>query len=126
MKELKFFCCGECGEVVLVLKNGCDSNTCCGSDMKELKANTTDAAQEKHVPVISVSGDKVNVKVGSVSHPMEDVHYIEWILIETDKGIQKKDLNPCEAPEAVFALCNEKLVAAYAYCNKHGLWKVNA
>ncbi len=83
--------------------------------------NTTDGAHEKHVPVIEQHGDFVTVKVGSVEHPMLDVHYIEWIVLETATGYQKHDLKPGEKPEAHFAV-TEPVVAAYEYCNLHGLW----
>ena len=83
--------------------------------------NTTDGANEKHVPVIEQHGDFVTVKVGSVEHPMLDVHYIEWIVLETATGYQKHDLKPGEKPEAHFAV-TEPVVAAYEYCNLHGLW----
>lgn len=100
---------------------------CCGQAMTVLEPNTTDAAFEKHVPVIEADGSKVTVKVGSVEHPMLAEHYIEWILIETSQGYQKKDLKPGDKPEAVFALASgETLVAAYDYCNLHGLWSAKA
>ena len=89
---------------------------------EELTANTTDGAHEKHVPVISVDGDTVAVKVGSVEHPSLPAHYIEWILLETEMGFQIHYLKPGMKPEAVFRV-NEKAVAAYEYCNLHGLWK---
>ena len=89
---------------------------------KELTANTTDGAQEKHVPVITVSGDEVKVEVGSVEHPSLEAHYIEWILLETEQGFQIHYLKPGMKPEAVFET-NEAVVAAYEYCNLHGLWK---
>lgn len=92
---------------------------------KELTANTTDGAYEKHVPMIEQQGDHVTVKVGSVAHPMLDVHYIEWIVLETATGYQRKDLKPGDAPEAEFAV-TEPVVAAYEYCNLHGLWKAEA
>lgn len=123
---LKFFKCKKCGKIVEVVNAGCPVIVCCGDEMTEMKANTTDGAAEKHVPVIEVSGDKVTVKVGSVSHPMESEHWIQWIEIETDKGAQRKILNPGEKPEANCALADEKLIAAYEYCNKHGLWKAEA
>lgn len=91
----------------------------------ELTANTTDGAYEKHVPVIEQKGDHVTVRVGSVPHPMLDVHWIEWIVLETAAGYQKKDLKPGEAPEAEFAV-TEPVIAAYEYCNLHGLWKAEA
>ena len=91
----------------------------------ELVANTTDAAGEKHVPVIEHSGDSVTVKVGSGAHPMLDVHWIEWIVLETATGYQKHELKPGEAPEAHFAV-TEPVIAAYEYCNLHGLWMAKA
>lgn len=97
---------------------------CCGQKMKELIPGTSDGAAEKHVPVLSVDGNKVTVTVGSVDHPMIDEHYIEWIAVETAKGAQRKVLNPGEAPRVEFALTDDDaLVAVYAYCNLHGLWK---
>ena len=95
------------------------------SFQKELTANTTDGAHEKHVPVIEQHGDHVTVKVGSVPHPMLDVHWIEWILLETAGGYQKKDLKPGDKPEAEFAV-TDPVIAAYEYCNLHGLWKADA
>ena len=92
---------------------------------EELTANTTDGAYEKHVPVIEQHGDHVTVKVGSVAHPMLEAHYIEWIMLETVTGYQKKDLKPEEKPEAEFAV-TEPITAAYEYCNLHGLWKAEA
>ena len=88
---------------------------------EEIIPNTTDGVYEKHVPVIEHHGDTVVVQVGSVSHPMLDVHYIEWIVLETATGYQKKDLKPGDKPEAAFAV-TEPVVAAYEYCNLHGLW----
>ena len=91
---------------------------------EELTANTTDGAYEKHVPVFEQIGNQVNVTVGSVEHPMLDVHYIEWIALETKKGAQFKKLAPGEAPKASFLLTeDDELVAVYEYCNLHGLWK---
>lgn len=94
-------------------------------EAEELTANTTDGAHEKHVPVIEQQGDHVTVKVGSVEHPMLEAHYIQWILLETATGFQKKDLKPGEKPEAEFAV-TEPVLAAYEYCNLHGLWKAGA
>lgn len=122
----QFFRCKKCGKIIEIINGGAPDTICCGEAMSELKANTTDAATEKHVPVIEASGDKITVKVGSAVHPMEADHYIQWIAIETDKGIQRKNLKPGEAPEATFVLSGEKLIAAYEYCNKHGLWKKEA
>ena len=89
---------------------------------EELIPNMTDAAGEKHVPVIKVSGDEVKVEVGSIEHPSLPAHYIEWIVLVTESGFQMKWLKPGMKPEAVFKV-TDKPVAAYEYCNLHGLWK---
>ena len=119
-----FYRCEGCGNFVTFLgnKTACTPK-CCGETMKELTPNTTDGATEKHVPVITQDGNKVTVTVGSVEHPMLDNHYIEWIILETSEGYSKKDLHPCDKPCATFILNdNETVVAAYEYCNLHGLW----
>lgn len=92
---------------------------------EELTANTTDGAYEKHVPVIEQKGDHVTVTVGSVFHPMQEAHYIEWIVLETATGYQKYDLKPGDMPVADFAV-TEPVIAAYEYCNLHGLWMAKA
>lgn len=95
--------------------------------LEQIKANTTDAAQEKHVPVIAVTGNKVMVSVGSVSHPMLEEHFITGISIETKLGGQFRKLLPGEAPKAEFLLAEgDELIAAYEYCNLHGLWKAES
>ena len=92
--------------------------------MKEIIPNTSDGAHEKHVPVVKVEGNHVTVEVGSVAHPMIEAHYIEWIALETNKGNQRKQLKPNDAPKAEFALLDgEKVISAYAYCNLHSLFK---
>lgn len=119
-----FYRCEGCGNFVTFLgnKTACTPK-CCGETMKELTPNTTDGATEKHVPVITQDGNKVTVTVGSVEHPMLDNHYIEWIILETSEGYSKKDLHPGDKPCASFILNdNETVVAAYEYCNLHGLW----
>ena len=123
--EQKFFKCEKCGNIVGMVFNAGVKLHCCGEEMKELVANTVDAAQEKHVPVVTVDGDNVNVAVGSVPHPMIEEHYIEWIYIETEKGGQRKALSPGEEPKASFVLKDDKLIAVFAYCNLHGLWRTN-
>ena len=124
---MQFYICRHCGTIVSMIHKGGCLPSCCGKEMQELKANTTDAAQEKHVPVITVKGSEVHVAVGSVVHPMEADHYIQWIAIETEQGAQRKVLKPGEKPEASFALASgDKLIAAYEYCNKHGLWTAKA
>ena len=121
---MKFYVCEHCGNIITYAKNVGLPVMCCGQKMTELVPGTTDAAVEKHVPVVTVEGQKVVVEVGGVEHPMVEAHYIEWIVLETEKGYQKVDLKPEQAPKAEFALVEgDKVVAAYAYCNLHGLWK---
>ena len=122
--ELKFYKCKHCGNIIAVVKASGAPISCCGEKMTEIVPSTTDAAAEKHVPVVEVKDGKVIVTVGEVAHPMAPEHYIEWIAISTDQGNQRKILEPGDKPMACFALCDsEKLEAAYAYCNLHGLWK---
>lgn len=122
-KNARFYLCKHCGNLVGMIHNSGVPMICCGEPMVELVPNTTDAAQEKHVPVVEVSGSTVTVKVGSVPHPMTEEHWIQWIYLETSKGGQRKSLLPGDKPEAVFQLADDEAVAAYAYCNLHGLWK---
>ena len=120
----KFYRCDHCGIIVGVVEEGGGTLSCCGEPMRALEANTTDAAQEKHVPVVEVSGNVVTVTVGSVVHPMLEEHHIAWIALETNQGMQRKVLSHTGEPKAVFALSEgEQAVAAYEYCNLHGLWK---
>ena len=121
---LSIYKCDVCGEIVMMLKKGGCTPSCCGRAMTELSANTSDGAKEKHVPDVSVSGDVLRVKVGSVEHPMTEEHLIQWIALETAKGAQRKVLKAGDAPKAEFALTDDdSVVAVYAYCNLHGLWK---
>lgn len=122
--ELKFYICKHCGNIIFKVKDAGVPVVCCGEKMSEIPANTVDASQEKHVPVVSVSGGQVNVKVGAVAHPMLEEHSIQWICLQSLKGVQLKYLAPGEQPEADFALTvGDKPVAVYEYCNLHGLWK---
>ncbi|MDU4145345.1 MULTISPECIES: desulfoferrodoxin family protein [Clostridium] len=122
--ETKFLICKHCGNIVEVIRDSGVSIVCCGEKMNELKANTTDGAVEKHVPVVNIDGNKVEVVVGSTLHPMVEAHYIQWIYLKTDKGVQKKYLSPSDEPKAEFVIGDdEKVIEAYEYCNLHGLWK---
>jgi superoxide reductase len=114
--------CEVCGNIVEVLHSGVGALVCCGQPMKLLKENTTDAAQEKHVPVVEKVADGVKVKVGSVAHPMEEKHYIEWIEIMADGKAYRQFLAPGQAPEAIFPI-EATHITAREYCNLHGLWK---
>ncbi len=121
---MKFYICETCGNIIAPIKESGAPVMCCGKKMTEIEAGTTDAAVEKHVPVYEVKDGKVIVTVGEVAHPMLPEHYIEWIALCTDKGNQRKQLKPGDAPTACFALCDgEKVEAVYAYCNLHSLWK---
>ena len=122
--EMKFYKCSVCGQIVAIVKETGAPLVCCGQPMKEIIPGTTDAAVEKHVPVYEVKDNKVVVTVGAVEHPMLDVHYIEWVSIQTKFGNQRKALKPGDAPKVCFALCEgDEVLAVYAYCNLHGLWK---
>lgn len=123
--EQKFYTCDTCDNIITMIRDAGISVQCCGKEMKEIKPGTTDAATEKHVPVYKVEGNLVTVSVGSVEHPMQDEHYIEWVFLQTKQGNQWKPLQIGKKPEICFALCEDDAVeAVYAYCNLHGLWKV--
>ncbi|MBR2466260.1 MAG: desulfoferrodoxin [Clostridia bacterium] len=123
MSETKFFICEHCGNIVGMIHNAGVPLVCCGQKMTKLEAGVVEASREKHIPVVSVGESTVKVTVGSVPHPMTKEHSIEWVYLETDKGGQRKCLAPDTEPTVTFALCDEKPVAVYAYCNLHGLWK---
>jgi superoxide reductase len=114
--------CEICGNIVEVVHTGAGKLVCCGKPMNLFEENTTDAATEKHVPVIEKTGDTVTVKVGSVAHPMEEKHYIEFIELLADGKVYRKFLNPGDNPRAAFEIAADK-IEARAYCNLHGLWK---
>lgn len=121
---MKFYRCDHCGNIVTFVHSAGVPVMCCGQKMTELVPGTTDGAAEKHVPVVEVQGSTVQVKVGSVEHPMLPEHFIQFIAIETKHGSQIKYLQPGEKPQASFVLADgDQLVAAYEYCNLHGLWK---
>ena len=121
---VKVLRCNHCGNIITYLVDKGVPVVCCGEKMEELVPNTSDGAGEKHVPVIKIEGAKVCVEISTVEHPMMEKHWITLIAIETDKGVQHKELTPSDAPKADFALCEgEELKAVYEYCNLHGLWK---
>ena len=122
---MTFYRCEHCGNIIAYINDSGVRAQCCGEEMKPIEPNTTDAAGEKHVPVIEQNGQTVTVTVGSVEHPMLDAHYIEWILLETEQGFQIHYLKPGMEPEATFKT-TEKVIAAFEYCNLHGLWKAEA
>ena len=121
-ERLQVFKCEVCGNIVEMLHAGPGDLVCCGAPMKNYVENTVDAAKEKHVPVVEKIPGGFKVKVGSVPHPMEEKHYIEWIELIADGKAYREFLQPGQAPEATFEIQAEK-VTAREYCNLHGLWK---
>ncbi len=120
----KFYVCRHCGNIVLKVKDAGVPLVCCGENMTELIPGTVDAALEKHVPKVTVSGSTITALIGEVTHPMQEEHFIEWIYLETEKGAQIKYLKPGEEPKAVFEVADgDKALAVYEHCNLHGLWK---
>ena len=121
---LKFYLCEKCGNEVEMIYSSGVTPVCCGSKMTELVAGTVEASREKHIPVYTVSGNVVSVNVGSIDHPMVEEHFIEWVVLESNKGVSRKMLKAGEQPHTEFSLLEgEEVVAVYAYCNLHGLWR---
>ena len=121
---MKFYICKHCGNVITKLTSSQVPVQCCGENMQPLEAGVTDAAVEKHVPVVTVEGNLVKVHVGSVTHPMTAEHLIQWVAVVTDRDALIHWFHPEEAPETVFALAEgQQVKEVYAYCNLHGLWK---
>ncbi len=121
-EKLQVYKCHKCGNIVMVMHSGKGELVCCQEPMELLKENSTDAAQEKHVPVIEKLADGYKVQVGSTPHPMEEKHYIEWIELLVGDKSYIQFLHPGEAPEAIFKAEGNGAVAR-AYCNLHGFWK---
>lgn len=122
----KFCYCEQCGNIVEMIQDSGAPLTCCGQKMKQLVPGSVDASLEKHVPVYRLIGSIVKVTVGSVEHPMVPEHFIGWIVLKTNHGIQQKILSPANSPEATFTLNQgEHIESIYAYCNLHGLWKAD-
>lgn len=126
MCEQKFFRCKHCGNFVGLINNAGVPMICCGEEMEELVANAVEASTEKHIPVVTVEGDTVTVKIGSAAHPMTAEHHIAFIYLQTENGGQRKCLKVGAEPEATFKLNDDTLQEVFAYCNLHGLWKASA
>lgn len=118
---VNFYKCGECSGIMLEMGNPAD--LCKNSQMSILEANTTDAAVEKHVPVVSVEDGMVVVRIGEAPHPMTPEHYIEWVYVKTSFGGLFCNLAPGDPPEAKLKMVPDEVEAVYIYCNLHGLWK---
>ena len=121
-EKLQVYKCNICGNIVELLHEGAGTLVCCGAPMVLQKENTVDASQEKHVPIIEKTSNGYKVKIGSVPHPMEEVHFIEWIELIADEKSYRAFLSPGQKPEAEFCI-SAKSVFAREYCNLHGLWK---
>ena len=122
-RNQKFYLCKHCGNMTGLIHDKGVPLSCCNENMTELVPNTVEASVEKHLPVVSVSGDKAGVQVGSAPHPMENEHHIAFVYVETKAGGQRKALKIGGEPKAPFVFSDDKPVAVYAYCNLHGLWK---
>lgn len=122
--EVRYKICKKCGQIISIIKDTRVPIICCGQPMEDIEAGVTDAAVEKHVPVYDNSDNILRVNVGIEDHPMTEDHYIQWISVVSKFGYQRKSLAPGDAPHAVFSLVdNDEVLAVYAYCNLHGLWK---
>lgn len=118
----EIYVCKTCGNIIEILHKGATSLVCCGKPMIRVKENYQDASVEKHVPVLTINGENVSVMVGEIEHPMEPMHFIEWIEVIADDIVYRKDLKPGDKPFAEFKVTGEN-ISARAYCNTHGLWK---
>jgi len=124
-KQLEVYKCNVCGNIVEIMHGGPGALVCCDQPMALQDENTVDAATEKHVPVIEIGADSITVKVGSVTHPMEESHYIQWIELIADGKSYTQFLQPGQAPQATFPVI-AKQVTAREYCNLHGHWKADS
>ena len=119
----KFYICKQCGNMVGLIEDKGMPILCCGKRMSELVPNTVEAGLEKHLPVVTVSGNNISVIIGSAPHPMEEAHHIGFVYVETEWGGQRKCLKIGDEPKLSFCFTDDKPVAVFAYCNLHGLWK---
>lgn len=121
----RFFVCNHCKNLAGMIKDAGVSMICCNETMEELIPNTTEAATEKHLPVVTVKEDSVTVEIGSIAHPMLEEHHIAWVYLQTVKGGQRKCLEIGSEPKVTFKLADDQAVAVFAFCNLHGLWKTD-
>lgn len=121
---MKFLKCSVCGNIIITKEN--ENNICCEKEMAQIKPNTTEAATEKHIPVVNIENNIATIKVGEIAHPMTEEHYIEWIYVITNLREIKYDLKPNEEAKVSLILEeNESIKEIYAYCNLHSLWLKN-
>ena len=120
----KFYICEHCGNIITKIDDAGVPVMCCGSVMSELVSGTVEASHEKHIPVVKLQGNDVEVVIGSIEHPMTEEHFIEWVMLETEKGFQLKRLKAGDVPKVNFLVAEDEVIKnVYAYCNLHGLWK---
>ena len=119
----QFYVCKACGNMVGLIEDKGKPVTCCGANMMKLEPNTVEASTEKHLPAVTVTGDRLDVQIGSAPHPMTNEHHIAFVYVETQQGGQRKNLNVDKEPKLAFSFTDDKPSAVYAYCNLHGLWK---
>ncbi|MFP4141972.1 MAG: desulfoferrodoxin [Thermoplasmata archaeon] len=122
-ERLEVYRCNICGNIVEVVHEGEGELVCCGEPMELLEEKIEEEGNEKHLPVVKEKGDGISVKVGSVEHPMEEDHYIEWIEVLTEEGAFRKFLHPNEEPKVEFDIEPSEIHSIREYCNVHGLWK---
>lgn len=120
-----FYICKKCGNLVGMIYDSGINMVCCEEEMTKIESNIVEASKDKHIPIVTVNEKVVIVSVGEIDHPMEEKHHISWIYLETKKGGQRKTLKVSEKPFSEFTLVNDEAIAAYSYCNVHGLWKKN-
>lgn len=124
MEHQVFYQCDVCGNLAMMIDRSGMTPQCCGKAMNKLEAGKTDAPHEKHIPMIRQEGHKVVVSLGELPHPMSELHYIEWVYLQTNRGGYLRYLYPGDLPVVRFRICdNERIVCCYAYCNIHGLWE---
>ena len=123
MKDPKFYVCPKCGQVIEIVHDKGRIPRCCGEKVLPLEPNSVEASGEKHMPLVHVEGDRAEVNVGAVDHPMQEAHWIQWVELVSREGAQRRYLEPGQDPRVVFHLGQDKPLAVYAYCNLHGLWK---
>ena len=126
LHDIKYYHCPICGNLLETVRDSGQVPVCCGKEMTLLRPGTTDGVSEKHLPMVTIKHSTVMVNVGAIPHPMTMDHHIEWIAILTNMGYQRLHLQPGEEAEAIFHInCDEKLLAVFAYCNLHGLWRTS-
>ena len=122
--KVQFFICNHCGNIIAMIKDRGVPIKCCGENMQEITAGSSEGAKEKHSPVYHTDGETVTVSVGEIAHPMTPEHYIDWVCIETEDGFQLKKLTPDMSPKVSFSLTkDDKVKSVYGFCNLHSLWK---